>query len=701
VILAVALVHRLVIVAWTTTIATDSAYYLWAAEYFSQADYGEAMGIAAARAHPLYPLMISRLAPFTGGVETAGYGLSLFGSVIVIPFLYLLTRRYWNEPVACWTCMLYALHPIIGLDTSEILTEGVYVGTFVAAATCYLFARDTHRWWLYGCAGITGGIAFLIRSEGLSLLLFAGLCMCAHLASASRKKEGVGGDGVPSSEKSWGRHVIGTGVMVAAFATMGVSCLFWVRGAHGTSNAVFSAVAQPVIQSMRESLSPFLPALHPSSPAGEQEAESLRSPEVARSNGGIGRADGRRHRSGSLREILKAFIKSLYGPLVPLWILGLLFCRRWGGDWSRLRPILGLMILGWLPACMVEVMNPPASHRYFLSGTVFALPWAGAACAAMTEHIRLRCGGGAGGSFAIATLVIALVLLPRSIKPRRADEAAYPMAGRWVREHAIPGRRLVLASSEKLAFYAGHHVVRLSPTVREMEKSYRDTRAAYVMVDEAVLRKYPPDFLEALNSAGFECVTTFPSGGVDRPSPVRIYQLRRRIETDIDLIPDGNFSWWTGSAHDVAELQRVAFALRLQGRRGNFRVERVDTGGEYAVRIELMEPDPKEASVLQVGYVLDRVVDRPIPLKFQLEARAASPVRPETGIFLQDRIGSVWERSDAPIAGEAWTRYSVRHTLREGADEVLAGLYFAPRAAKDWIEIRNVQCWMESPDASK
>src|SRR5262245_48805161 len=65
----IALIHRLALVAWTSTIASDSAEYLWMAEDLSR---GQAP-LASSGIHPLYPASIAAAARLLKDPVRAGY----------------------------------------------------------------------------------------------------------------------------------------------------------------------------------------------------------------------------------------------------------------------------------------------------------------------------------------------------------------------------------------------------------------------------------------------------------------------------------------------------------------------------------------------------------------------------------------------------------------------------------------------------
>jgi len=118
-----------------------------------------------------YPLILSALHLLGLDYETAGkvWGV-LMASLTVLP-LWGLARRQFDERVALVACLLYAFHPRLIEASPELIRDPTF--WFLFTLSLYLMWRavtEVRLGW-FAMAGVTFGLSFLTRFEGLFLLI--------------------------------------------------------------------------------------------------------------------------------------------------------------------------------------------------------------------------------------------------------------------------------------------------------------------------------------------------------------------------------------------------------------------------------------------------------------------------------------------------------------------------------------------------
>ena len=140
---------------------------------------------------PLYPLLIAAGTWVVRSAELAGRLTSLvFGTLMVLP-MWSLARRAAGARVAALAATLAAVHPLFIASSTAVLSDA----TYLCFATCawawgLRMIEEEGRLWPV-LAGISGGLAYLTRPEGLVFpILFLGLSLVSlvrHRAQLARR----------------------------------------------------------------------------------------------------------------------------------------------------------------------------------------------------------------------------------------------------------------------------------------------------------------------------------------------------------------------------------------------------------------------------------------------------------------------------------------------------------------------------------
>lgn len=460
--LGLAFALRAVLALWTSTLAADGAFHLITAQGFLDGRFGEVLG--AYRLHPLNPVLTGSLGSVLGGVEAGGAAAGVILSSLALLPLYSLTRRFWSERIAGWTGLLYALHPTLTEEGSEVLNTGTFLFFFLAALAAGLAALETRRFALFALSGAACGLLYLTRPEGLLVPLFL-VAMAAGYLRRDPKRAAAGG-----------ALAAGVGLLVAA------PYLVWLRGQTGRWTLT-----------ARESVSRLVGDA-PAAPASD------RSPPA---------------------KITRTLLKAQFPPLVPFLLAGLALNRRLGGSRRSLAWAAALAAGTLLPSVLLLLKTGyiSPSHRYLLPGVALLLPWTAAGWVALKDV------AGRWGWLPVA--VVALGLSAKSLGPRRADEALFREAGAWIRaQPSLPEGPLV-SRGEKIPWYAGRpHAAIPFESPDTAVKAVGDSRrrfgaSLFALDDDSRKRYFPEDVEPALRAAGLELLAAF-----ERPGKVGVRLYR-------------------------------------------------------------------------------------------------------------------------------------------------------------------------------
>ncbi len=537
---------RAVVVLWTTTVAADGAHHLTMARLLSQGEIEKALKLYAF--HPLHPLLIAALSSALGSLETSAYVISIVASSLAVVPLFFVAKELWSERVATWTVFIYALHPTFVNDSSEVLPTGLFIGLVCTVMALGLLALKKDVWWAYPLAGGVAGLCYLARAEGLLIIALAGLGGAVKAWCLIRRP----------AEPRWFRWLgFSGGMAVAAVVFLGFALPYalylhkaqgkLIVNSRGGGKALWAKVMGTQAQSPGPAPLP-LPGVTPPIPKPPTETVAPVPPAAPSERwvpapGTASTGEPRRRSWGHM--VGKLLARAAYWPLLPFILLGAVVTRRQGGQWRSLSLLVLAGLLFILPPALLSFMDRgfQISHRYFLPGMVFLLPWAAAGCSQLTDWQARLVGSASGGrrkrllAVALPALLCAM-FLPKVLGPRRAAEASYLEAGAWLRNVPMAHSRHLMTSSEKISYYGNFWPVEfpfgdgrtrwvLEPGGRDpgpdRQKSVSDAARRVVEVcrrevtvylaidDEALQHYFSPDFLGDLEMVGFERVATFPA----------------------------------------------------------------------------------------------------------------------------------------------------------------------------------------------
>lgn len=406
-----AFLARLVAYLGTGIFGTDSAQFLLMAEWMGEGRFQEALAITY---HPLYPLLVAAAAPWAGGVEPAGFWVSMvLGSAAAAP-LYFLVSSTFGRPAAFLTGVFYCFQPHTVELQADVMTEGTFsFFLFGAAWMCRKGLEDpsVERALL---AGLAASAAYLTRPEGILAVAFVTAWPAVEWV---RRR-----DRAPM-------RLGGAALALAAAALLAFPFLLWVRketGAWGLSAK----------GSVRNA------GWAPAPPGGEAESALPEDPPSS-----VASRYGR---------FAHSVVRVTSIVTIPFLLLGLSELR--GRD-------LGRMIFYFsLPAAYLGGLlwslrtHPYWSYRYVVPSMNLLFVLAALGVLAAARYAARRWPGRRGVAWMGPALVVLAAVAPyvRHLRTHRTEEAALREAGAWLRAR---GATRVMSTTDKVGFFVGRKVL--------------------------------------------------------------------------------------------------------------------------------------------------------------------------------------------------------------------------------------------------
>jgi 4-amino-4-deoxy-L-arabinose transferase-like glycosyltransferase len=450
-----AFLARYVLYLGTEIYGTDSAEFLLMARWMGEGRFHDALKVTY---HPLYPLLTSALSVFTGDVERAGFWVSMiFGSAAMVP-LFFLARSIFGRPAAVVTALLYAVQPHTVELHADVMTEGTFAFFFFSSMwLCWRTIQEPsiERSIL---TGLAASAAYLTRAEGLlAVVLVTGW----PVVFAIRNREGRP------------LRLSGVGLGMLAALILAFPFLAWVRSEMGTwkvsAKVSVTDAARAVGQGgLREE------------DLGEKEGKSRWSPRYA--------------------KLIQSLGRLTYIVTVPLMLLGL---AGLGGHGWRGPLYYFSFPLGYLAGILNSLRSVPyMSYRYVVPVMNLLMVLAGLGFVVLARHLAKRWPEPKATRGALAAVaVMVLVMAVSVLRPHRAEEATFRVAGGWLVEHRRPGETFY-TTTDKLAFLAGSGARGFPLALKDFQAEVVKSPAAYYVFMEKDLDDRRRSYVDWLHVTG-------------------------------------------------------------------------------------------------------------------------------------------------------------------------------------------------------
>jgi len=475
--------------AWSRTevLFNDGPIFLALADALRAGRFAD---VLAHPQHPLYPALIAALELLSLPAEFAAVGVSIAGGLLAIAAIFWMAWARFGREVAWISAWVVALHPSAVDFSSDVMSDGLYAGLHLAGFALLVDLLERPGLCRAMAFGLSVGLAYWTRPEGLALAGVAGVC-------------GVGRAWMARADR--GRLLRSAAVWLAAGALLVVSLrlvearpgedLSWsqkksieqlARGGPSAEELALDRQARRATRADPRSL-PL--------PESSIRADGSAVDRPQRSLGGLFEALGRVLRTSfsAVRYELLVFVglsllavgsrrlrsRHTFESVLSVSLIlhtGLLVLLVWGAGYVSRRHALA----AWLPLSVIaavgwtEVMGK-------LRGLVEARGRSRAASAGAAS--------GWTGRLSMGVLVAFLILSwgPRDLRARRADRALERVSAEWLKQ-SQQSVGPVAAQKMRTAYYAGARFVPLPDGAdRQLERQIRGRGARWVIIDAAKL----------------------------------------------------------------------------------------------------------------------------------------------------------------------------------------------------------------------
>lgn len=488
------------------TLFNDGPEFLALAKSAAAGDFG---AILSHPYHPLYSLLIAGVHGLGLDWESAGALIGVAGGTAAVGFLFLFLRDAFGAPAAWIAAGLLAVHSRAVEYSSDVQSDGLYLGLFLAGVWFGWRAWTRRSWRSAALAGVASGLAYLTRPEGLGLA-------CILVAIAALEWSRGAWRPVPALRFAGG-VAAAAALCVAPYVVAlqqhsgewGLTQKKSVSQITGAAPRAADIAAPPPVQRKAPKLSPLHAHIPPSVAAPRAQMD--------RGEDGLSveQAGSRSERAlASARMLLRTGRSAFrYGALLLL-VAGLVAMRG--------RPSQRAFFVAAIAAAYAVLLYSLTfamgyvSRRHALPPLLPLFGYVGIGALALGSWLAglfarrgyawLGRASPLGIGVSIAVLV-AVGELATQRAPRREEDAAARVAAEWLHEHRPPAP---LATTRlRLGYYAGMPyvpIVRVAAMARasQLDEYLDEVGVRYLLLDD-------PEEVEAVRRVEGERLTVLHS----------------------------------------------------------------------------------------------------------------------------------------------------------------------------------------------
>ena len=417
-----ALAIRLYLTFTSYCISGDGVAYVGIARNLAAGNTAKAL---ASVFPPLYPWLISIVHQVVPDWEIAGQLISsLLGAAAVVPVYYLVREVFGRRDLAAGAAILTAIHPDLSQYSASVRTEAGYITMIVTAVLLMLMAIRRRRLWWFAGAGLLCGIAYWYRTEAIGMpVVSAGFLILGALIWREWKFV-------------WA--IAAASCLVVAFLIVAAPFLIYLN-----STSDHFIVSRELKAAVMYGMGDVSKDKNTWQLRGYSPHTSIWAPLQVAPGRYFGKIGG---------DLLMSpyFYAEALGPMLTLFLVVGLVNRGGSSVRNYREAFLALVTLFYVLGFAASYTGP----RFLLHLIPFAFGWVMIGIAVVSGWIAALDSRGVRIPPSTFAVLVAIVLLPRTLRPIGYDQRAFREAGADIaRAAAQPG--VVVSRDKRVAFYAG------------------------------------------------------------------------------------------------------------------------------------------------------------------------------------------------------------------------------------------------------
>jgi hypothetical protein len=489
ILLAVAFCVGVYLVSTTVLIAKDGITFI---EYARNLETSPIEAMKSEYQHPGYPFLIvvaHKIAKIGHDGSSlwswiySAQAVAMIFRLLTVVLLYFVGKKIVGERFSFWAVLILILLPDAAEYGSDALSDWPYIFFLSAGFLLLIQGAVSGKWWLFGFAGLTAGMGYLIRPECAQVVVFGTLWLGLQVFYSGR---------IISKRKAvFAFALLLAGFLVTAGPYMKLKGAVFPKKqlVEFTANIQLSGVSKQEIQICSNSV----------------YAASFAPSDIAE----------------ALGKLVQRVSETLMWFFVPALLIGVYkyFRKR---DWREPEKffVIALIALNVSVMILLYCKFGYMSRRHTLPLVIFTIFYVPAGLEALASWLNEKFSKAIERLFAVKAnadfwfmvlLVIGIAICsPKLLRPIRIEKQSYRDAAQWLAKNTDE-KDIIAVSDIRIGFYSGRRSVRYDGRAIPKEAQY----VVKVFEDE----KNTPSGEEMLQTK-----EVFSIEGKDRESKVIIYR---------------------------------------------------------------------------------------------------------------------------------------------------------------------------------
>lgn len=192
VLLTITLCIGIYLIATTVVVSSDGVTFI---NYAKNLEINPTQTMLKEGQHPGYPVMISlahKLAMLLSESESmfgwiySAQSMALMLRLFAVAALYFIGKDLVGGKFGFWAILILVLLPKPANYGSDALSDWPHMFFLAAGMLLLMRGADGGKWWLFGFAGVSAGVGYLIRPEGAQIVVYGSVWLARQLFCSKR-----------------------------------------------------------------------------------------------------------------------------------------------------------------------------------------------------------------------------------------------------------------------------------------------------------------------------------------------------------------------------------------------------------------------------------------------------------------------------------------------------------------------------------